>query len=255
MNCNEEIIINQNTIQNSVFVNQLSSSQSININAGGGGGGGGGGSVFSVNGQIGVVLITPTSLGLGQVNNTSDLNKPLSYAAISALLLKTDISAFNTLNNIVTSNYNSWNNVYLTVNSLSSNWYNSSISSNVSGNWQVTYLTVNALSSNWNNISFFESQSANNLSVYNTFNAQSANNASVYSYVNRTSSLIRNSYLPLSGGLMQGIITTNSLISSNNDITTNNLNVTNELNYFSSGVLKVYQVYNPQTNSLDTIFN
>ena len=37
--------------------------------------------VQSVNGQVGFVNITPSGLGLGNVNNTSDLNKPISSAA------------------------------------------------------------------------------------------------------------------------------------------------------------------------------
>lgn len=37
--------------------------------------------VQSVNGQIGFVSVTPSGLGLGNVNNTSDFDKPLSNAA------------------------------------------------------------------------------------------------------------------------------------------------------------------------------
>lgn len=36
--------------------------------------------VQSVNGQVGFVNITPSGLGLGNVDNTSDLNKPISNA-------------------------------------------------------------------------------------------------------------------------------------------------------------------------------
>jgi hypothetical protein len=41
--------------------------------------------VLSVNGKTGIVQLTPSDIGLDQVNNTSDLNKPLSLAALSAL--------------------------------------------------------------------------------------------------------------------------------------------------------------------------
>lgn len=45
----------------------------------------GGGAVFSVNGQTGAVTITATSVGLGNVNNTSDADKPISTAVATAL--------------------------------------------------------------------------------------------------------------------------------------------------------------------------
>ena len=41
--------------------------------------------VFSVNGKHGNVILIKTDVGLDQVDNTSDLNKPLSLAALSAL--------------------------------------------------------------------------------------------------------------------------------------------------------------------------
>ena len=47
--------------------------------------GGGGGSVSSVNGQSGIVVLTQSDIGLGNVDNTSDANKPISTATQSAL--------------------------------------------------------------------------------------------------------------------------------------------------------------------------
>ena len=47
--------------------------------------GGGGGAVDSVNGQTGVVVLTKSSIGLGNVNNTSDANKPVSTAQQAAI--------------------------------------------------------------------------------------------------------------------------------------------------------------------------
>jgi hypothetical protein len=46
--------------------------------------------VQSVNGEIGVVVIDKNDVGLGNVDNTSDLNKPVSSATQSALDLKVD---------------------------------------------------------------------------------------------------------------------------------------------------------------------
>lgn len=53
----------------------------------------GGGSVISVNGDTGVVVLTKSSIGLDQVQNTSDANKEISTAVASALSNKLDVSA------------------------------------------------------------------------------------------------------------------------------------------------------------------
>ncbi len=49
---------------------------------------GGGGSVVSVNGQTGVVTLAKADIGLGNVDNTSDANKPISTATQTALNTK-----------------------------------------------------------------------------------------------------------------------------------------------------------------------
>ena len=49
------------------------------------------GEVTSVNGQTGAVVLTSADLGLANVNNTSDLNKPISTATQSALSTKADL--------------------------------------------------------------------------------------------------------------------------------------------------------------------
>lgn len=46
--------------------------------------------VTTVNGQIGDVVISPASLGLGQVDNTADVDKPISTATQNALDAKQD---------------------------------------------------------------------------------------------------------------------------------------------------------------------
>ena len=53
-------------------------------------GGGGSGAVSSVNGLIGDVVLTKSNLGLGNVDNTSDVNKPISSATQTELDLKVD---------------------------------------------------------------------------------------------------------------------------------------------------------------------
>lgn len=50
------------------------------------------GSVLSVNGQTGVVSISKSDVGLGNVDNTSDADKPVSTATQTALNLKYDAS-------------------------------------------------------------------------------------------------------------------------------------------------------------------
>ena len=49
------------------------------------------GAVTSVNGQAGTVTLTSADIGLGNVNNTSDVNKPVSTATQNALNTKADL--------------------------------------------------------------------------------------------------------------------------------------------------------------------
>lgn len=59
-------------------------------------GGGGGGDVASVNGKTGVVVLNAADVGLGNVDNTSDANKPVSTAQAAALALKVDAATLAT---------------------------------------------------------------------------------------------------------------------------------------------------------------
>lgn len=59
-----------------------------------------GGAVASVNGQTGVVVLDKTSIGLPNVNNTSDANKPVSAATQTALDLKADAAVTQTALNL-----------------------------------------------------------------------------------------------------------------------------------------------------------
>lgn len=54
---------------------------------------GGGAGVDSINGRTGIVILAASDVGLGNVNNTSDANKPVSMAQQAALDLKLDVSA------------------------------------------------------------------------------------------------------------------------------------------------------------------
>lgn len=63
------------------------------------------GNVDSVNGQTGVVVLTKTDIGLSNVDNTSDANKPISSATQTALNAKQDTLVSGT--NIKTVNSNS----------------------------------------------------------------------------------------------------------------------------------------------------
>lgn len=71
---------------------------------------GGGGTVVSVNGQTGVVVLTKSDIGLGNVDNTSDENKPVSSATQTALNLKTNSSTFNSLQTAFTTHISDFNN-------------------------------------------------------------------------------------------------------------------------------------------------
>lgn len=72
----------------------------------GGGGGGGGGDVTGVKGdaevtyRTGNVNITKADIGLGNVDNTSDLNKPISTATQTALNNKVDVTAIATTSDL-----------------------------------------------------------------------------------------------------------------------------------------------------------
>lgn len=55
----------------------------------------GGGAIDSVNGQTGVVVLTKSDIGLANVDNTSDINKPISSATQTALNNKIDLNGQN----------------------------------------------------------------------------------------------------------------------------------------------------------------
>ena len=68
------------------------------------GDGGGGGAVESVNGRVGQVMLDKTDVGLGVVDNTSDLDKPISTATQTALDAKGTAADVTALDGRVTTN-------------------------------------------------------------------------------------------------------------------------------------------------------
>lgn len=54
--------------------------------------------VSSVNGQTGIVILTKSDIGLSNVDNTSDINKPISSATQTALNSKQDNLGYTPLN-------------------------------------------------------------------------------------------------------------------------------------------------------------
>jgi hypothetical protein len=61
------------------------------------GGGGGVAGVSTVNGRSGDVTLDKTDVGLNNVDNTSDANKPVSTATQTALNLKVNASALGSI--------------------------------------------------------------------------------------------------------------------------------------------------------------
>jgi hypothetical protein len=63
--------------------------------------------VLSVNSKTGDVILNKEDIGLGNCDNTSDTNKPVSSATQTALNEKSDTSHNHTLNNLSEKSYNS----------------------------------------------------------------------------------------------------------------------------------------------------
>jgi hypothetical protein len=57
----------------------------------------GGATILSVNGEVGTVVLTKTHIGLSNVDNTSDANKPVSTAQATAIALKATASSLATV--------------------------------------------------------------------------------------------------------------------------------------------------------------
>lgn len=66
----------------------------------------GGGAVQSVNSQTGIVVLTKSDIGLSNVDNTSDANKPISTAVQTALNAKANTDLSNLSNVLIPNNVN-----------------------------------------------------------------------------------------------------------------------------------------------------
>lgn len=74
-------------------VNPTDAANKAYVDANAGTGGGTGGAVSSVAGRTGAVTLTKSDVGLANVDNTADANKPLSTAAQNALALKAPLAS------------------------------------------------------------------------------------------------------------------------------------------------------------------
>ena len=107
--------------------------------------------------------VSKVSIGLGNVDNTSDLNKPLSYAVISALELKTDFTTFIILSSFIDFNSYNWTEAFTNLVTNSGYYLSGSDTSLIQGtsaNWEATYNIVQANSSYWNSVYSFVNQTS-----------------------------------------------------------------------------------------------
>jgi len=143
----DEIFISQTTVSDQIFVTENPIQNIIQIDTSGN-------FVLSVNGKIGVVVLNKEDIGLNFVDNTSDLDKPLSISTLSALSAKVNSSDFLTLLSFLSTNSTYWDSVFSNVNSNSAKWeyaYNTAINTLSSQLWNNTYTTVQLNSAtNWN---------------------------------------------------------------------------------------------------------
>jgi len=161
----DEIVINEIITQNNIDVNDIVIQQDVNITPEGS-------PVVSVNSRIGAVVLNSSDVGLNLVDNTSDLDKPVSNATLSALnVIQSEID-------VIIPELDS---VYNNVNTLSGNWdtaYSYVIgSSGIEQNQQEVSSFLNANSANIINVdTIVNSTSGNWNNVYNTVQSNSALN-------------------------------------------------------------------------------
>jgi hypothetical protein len=104
-----------------------------------------GGFVLSVNNKTGIVVLTKNDLGLENVDNTSDIDKPLSNSSVSALLLKVDSTLLEKLSS-------NWEESYLNLTSNSANWVKSYNTTVLYENNSASYVSFENLYNNFLNL-------------------------------------------------------------------------------------------------------
>ena len=133
----DNIIINENTPdQTSIIINGNTVDQNlITVNTGS--------AVTTVNNRFGNVVLSSNDVGLSAVDNTSDLNKPISYATLYALsAIQNEINLLNSFDSIIESLSSFWNTAYTNLTSNSAAYLsavNLSLINSTSGNWNTAY--------------------------------------------------------------------------------------------------------------------
>jgi hypothetical protein len=138
-------------METQIIINETTTDNNINVIAAGS-------PVVSVNHRIGVVMLSPTDVGLGNVDNTSDLDKPISIATLSAIgFLQDEINILSPDNSYA---------VHTVVQSTSANW-----------NDGYSYIVANSgIEANQQEVStFVNNNSANIIEVDTLVNTTSAN--------------------------------------------------------------------------------
>lgn len=196
-------------------------------------------SVFSINGRGGYVVLNNNDVNLNNVDNTSDLNKPLSNAIIFALL-----SSVN------------WDSTYNGVYSVSTSWINQKV---------IDYNHINFLPLSGNSVILNDLNLSRNFSTWGSIVSAGIplvdilskpgvdsvarslllNNSSfwddVFSHTQKTSGYWKYAadehikYLPLSGGNVTGIVSASSLkirrVTLTGELTINNQPATQKQEY------------------------
>jgi hypothetical protein len=120
----DEIIINENPNINNINVNTITSINDVSVNTIGG--------VNSVNGKNGTVILSASDIGLGNVDNISDINKPISIATGIALSgLQNEINLINNIDTVISPLTGNWNNVYTNITTNSASYIFENIYANV----------------------------------------------------------------------------------------------------------------------------
>jgi archaellum component FlaC len=210
--------------------------------------------VRSVNGRNGDVVLTQFDVGLSAVDNTSDLNKPISIATLSAI-------------NIVNNHLNS----YIQSNSASEiqqqNATNFVIANSANIKSVYTYVNRNSgiEATQQAATSFVVVNSSKILSNYSTVNSQSARGVSVYSNVNLLSAEWSSVYsdINLLSGNWESVYSNNNNLSSNwesvysniNDLSSNWQSVYSNVNLISSDWNSVYSNNNNLSSNWESVYS